>query len=177
MIIRTVDGVAFYAKYLLRAGTEAGTKIEGKDEAAPFRIRGEGVYCFDDAELTRAESYLAEHGVEYKLEKLPVPTNWRRTEGVKYASLEEVMAHLEQGIEPESMTIPRLRERMQAAESRAEAAEDKAEAAEIKAQAAEQRAAAAEIKAQAAESRAAHIDTLEARLQSLEKAAKEVGVK
>lgn len=155
MIIRTVDGVPFYAKYLLRAEVE--------DASAPFRINTDGLYCFTDTEMARAEAYLQEKGVKYKIEKLPAPENWDRTVGVKYGSLEEVQAHLEHNTEPKSLLLPRLRERVQAAEVRAEAAE-------IKAQAAEQRAI-------AAESKAAHIDALEARLQSLEKAAKEVGGK
>lgn len=112
MIIRTVDGAAFYAKYLLRAEIE--------DEAAPFRIEDKkGAYCFDDDDLARAEAYLKGQGIKYEIEKLPAPANWARTVGVKYSSLEEVRAHLEQGTEPESTLVPRLLERLAVAEAKA----------------------------------------------------------
>ena len=45
--------------------------------------------------------------------------------GVKYASRTEMLKHLEQGIEPESMILLRLQERLAAAEARARAAEDR----------------------------------------------------
>lgn len=120
MIIRTVDGIAFYAKCLLRIEAEI------EDETAPFRISKEGIYCFDDGELARAEAWLQEQGVKCEMDKLPAPENWERTVGVKYSSLEEVRAHIEQGIEPKSLLISRLMERLQAVEARAEAAEAKA---------------------------------------------------
>ncbi len=149
MIIRTVDGVPFYAKYLLRAEVE--------DDSAPFRINGDGLYCFTDTELARAEAYLQEKGVKYKIEKLPAPENWNRTEGVKYGSLEEVQAHVKQGVEPESLTIPRLMERVQAAE-------EKARVAEAKARAAEERATELEV----LEERLLAVERFEARLKDLE---------
>lgn len=44
------------------------------------------------------------------------------TKGIKYSSRSEALAHIEKGIEPESMLVPRLQERVRAAEERAAAA-------------------------------------------------------
>lgn len=162
MKICTIDGIAYYAGWLIRA--ELGNRYH------PFEADKSGILCFMEKELARAEVWLQEQGITYKIEKLPAPPGFEKTIGINYSSRSEAVRHIQEDVEPKSLTVLRLCERVQAAESRAEAAEDKAEAAE-------QRAAAAEIKARAAESRAAHIDALEVRLQSLEKAAKEVGGK
>jgi hypothetical protein len=136
MKVCTIDGVAYYAKHLLRAKLPDG----------PIRFPAceEGIYCFTDRDMDRAQAWLKEQGIEYAVEDLPAPPNWSRTAGVKYMSNEEVLAHIRDGIEPESMIIPRLQERVKVAEERAAAAEKKA----------------------------ARVDLIEARLQSLEKAQK-----
>ena len=140
MQIRTVDGVAHYAKYLLKTKELPGGPIH-------FPACKGGILCFTDRELARAEAWLKEQGIgkdEYKIEELQPPPGFEKTVGVKYASRSEAIAHIEQGIEPESLVLTRLRERVDAAERRAEAAELKAEAAEQKAERAEGMARAAE---------------------------------
>jgi hypothetical protein len=139
MQIRTVDGVAHYAKYLLKT-----KELPEGDPFFRFPSNEEGIVCFTDRDLARAEAWLKERYVEYEIEKQPAPPNWERTEGVIYGNNEEVLAHIKEDIEPESLVIPRLRERVDAAERRAEAAELKAEAAEQKAERAEGMARAAE---------------------------------
>ena len=146
MRICTIDGVAHYTKYLIRV-----KDLPDNNPFFRFPSSEEGLPCFTDRELTRAEAWLKDRGIEYKIERLPAPPNWEWTHGVSYMSNEEVLAHIEQDIEPESLVIPRLRERVDAAERRAEAAE-------LKAEAAEQKAERAEGKARAAESR---LETLE----------------
>lgn len=138
MQIRTVDGVAHYAKYLLKTKELPGGPIHFP--ACPA-CKG-GILCFTDRELARAEAWLKEQGIgkdEYKIEELQPPPGFEKTVGVKYASRSEAIAHIEQDIEPESLVLTRLRERVDAAERRAEAAEQKAERAEGMARAAESR--------------------------------------
>ena len=142
MRICTVDGVAHYAKYLIRA-----KELPEGDPFFRFPSNEEGIVCFTDRELARAEAWLKEQGIgkdEYKIEELQPPPGFEKTVGVKYASRSEAIAHIEQDIEPESLVLTRLRERVDAAERRAEAAELKAEAAEQKAERAEGMARAAE---------------------------------
>lgn len=142
MQIRTVDGVAHYAKYLLKT-----KELPEGDPFFRFPSNEEGIVCFTDRELARAEAWLKEQGIgkdEYKIEELQPPPGFEKTVGVKYASRSEAIAHIEQDIEPESLVLTRLRERVDAAERRAEAAELKAEAAEQKAERAEGMARAAE---------------------------------
>ena len=137
MRICTVDGVAHYAKYLIRA-----KELPEGDPFFRFPSNEEGIVCFTDRELARAEAWLKEQGIgkdEYKIEELQPPPGFEKTVGVKYASRSEAIAHIEQDIEPESLVLTRLRERVDAAERRAEAAEQKAERAEGMARAAESR--------------------------------------
>lgn len=125
MKVCTIDGVAHYARHLLRAKLPDG----------PIRFPAckEGLLCFTDREMERAQAWLKEQGIVYEIEDLPAPPNWSRTEGVIYASNEEVLAHIQDGIEPESMIIPRLQGRVKVAEERVAAAEERAAAAELKA--------------------------------------------
>ena len=134
MRICVVDGKAYYAKYLLRAKLPDGP--------IRFPACADGMLCFTDRELARAEAWLKEQGIgkdEYKIEELQPPPGFEKTVGVKYASRSEAIAHIEQDIEPESLVLTRLRERVDAAERRAEAAEQKVERAEGMARAAESR--------------------------------------
>lgn len=132
MRICTIDGTAHHAKYLLRVKELPSVAIQ-------LPACGEGFLCFTDRELDRAEGWLKERGVEYKIEELQPPPGFEKTRGVKYASRSEAIAHIERGTEPESLIVPRLRERLAAAELKAEAAEQKALQAETRARATEDR--------------------------------------
>lgn len=114
MHIRTVDGTAQYAKWLLRA------RVSGDH---PFNADQEGVFCFDYRERIAAEERLNKQGTTCQVEELPEPPGFAVTRGIKYASRSEVLAHIEQGIEPESMLIPRLREHLAETRERAANAE------------------------------------------------------
>lgn len=115
MKICTIDGIAHHAKYLLRAELPK----PDRSRLVLFPATDDGIICFTEKEKDRAEAYLKGQGIDYEIEELPAPANWSRTAGVKYASLEEVKAHIQEGIEPESTIIPRLQERLKAAEEKA----------------------------------------------------------
>lgn len=150
MRICTIDGIAHYAKYLLRVKEMPSGPIRFP---ACEEEGSEGFLCFTDRELDRVKAWLKEQSIEYKIEELPAPPGFEKTIGVKYASRSEAITHIEQGTEPESLIIPRLRERVSAAEDRAEQAEQKALRAELKAEAAERTIFQAESRLQAAEDR------------------------
>lgn len=97
---------------------------------ARWRVNGE--YAYTERERDRLLERLQKEGKEIVVEELPEPPGFsvtRNEDGSpkKYASRSEALRHIEQGIEPESMTIPRLQERIVAAEERANIAELKAE--------------------------------------------------
>lgn len=141
MRICTIDGIAHYARWLIRV------KLGNRHH--PFDFDESGILCFTEKELERAEAYLKDQGISYKIDELPAPPGFEKTVGVKYASRSEAIRHIQDNVEPESLVIPQLQARLRAAEDKAEAAEARALTAEIK---------------------AAKIDQLEARLQFLEKA-------
>ena len=173
------DGTAHHAKYLLHLDEHDTAKLDHylrRSSPPPFLFILNGdttaspapttiiIYCFTDRELDRAKAYLADRGIsieKHEVEALPAPKNWSRTKGVTYESCEHVTAHIERGVEPDSMAIPRLQERVAAAEARAVEAEAKAVE--------------AELKAEAAEAKIAELGELEARLQSLEEGARRQG--
>ena len=152
-LISICDGTAHHAKYLLRLDEHDMAKLDPRRTGPPpFPLIADGIYCFTDRDLDRAEAYLKERGIEkYTTEALPAPKNWSCTKGVIYESCEHVTAHIEQGIEPDSMVIPQLCARLAEAEARV---------------------AAAEAKAAAAEAKIAELGELKARLQSLEEEAR-----
>lgn len=125
MRICTIDGTAHYARHILRAKLPDG----------PIRFPAceEGIYCFTDRDLERAQAWLKEQGIEYAVEDLPAPPGFEKTIGTRYSSRTEAIRHIQDGIEPESMIIPRLQERVKVAEERVAAAEERAAAAELKA--------------------------------------------
>lgn len=105
-----IDGVAYYARW--KVGQEFAYTEKERDRLVE-RMQKEG-------------------GGKVPVEELPEPPGFsvtRNEDGSpkKYASRSEAIRHIEQGVEPESMTIPRLRERVVAAEERANIAELKAE--------------------------------------------------
>ena len=104
MNIRLSDGRARAARYRLRV--ESLPRLSSRTEPPPFYLNGGKAFCFDDRELSRAEAWLKDRGIKYEIEKLSAPANWDLTEGVKYSSIEEVRAHLEQDIEPEVWCLP-----------------------------------------------------------------------
>jgi len=102
MRICTIDGVAYYAKYFIQAKlTESRIRL-------PVDVDEEGIYCYTDQELERVQVWLKNRDIKYSVEELPPPPKWNRTVGVKYMSNEEVLAHVQDNVEPESLTIPRL---------------------------------------------------------------------
>ncbi len=131
MRICTIDGIAHYARWLIRV------KLGNRHH--PFDFDESGILCFTEKELERAEAYLKDQGISYKIDELPAPPGFEKTVGVKYASRSEAIRHIQDNVEPESLVIPRLRERVVAAEQRAKGAEEKALQAESMARAAESR--------------------------------------
>lgn len=125
MRICTIDGIAHYARWLIRV------KLGNRHH--PFDFDESGILCFTEKELERAEAYLKDQGISYKIDELPAPPGFEKTIGVRYSSRTEAIKHIRDGIEPESMIIPRLQGRVKVAEERVAAAEERAAAAELKA--------------------------------------------
>lgn len=118
-----MGNAVYYSRWMVKADIPA---------AIPLSVTNEGIPCFSKKELEKVEALLKRRGIDYTVEELPEPPGFsvtRNEDGSpkKYASRSEALRHIEQGIEPESMTIPRLRERVVAAEERANIAELKAE--------------------------------------------------
>jgi len=111
MRICVVDGKAYYAKYLLRAKLPDGP--------IRFPACADGMLCFTDRDLDAAQAWLKGQGIEYEIEELPEPPGFEKTRGVRYSSRTEAIKHIRDGIEPESLTVVRLQERLQAAEEKA----------------------------------------------------------
>ena len=76
-------------------------------------------YVYTEKERDRLIERLDKQGVEYTVEEYPEPPGFEVTHGIKYASRSEALRHIEQGIEPESLTVVRLQERLQAVEEKA----------------------------------------------------------
>ncbi len=166
MKICTMDGTAHYAKYVFRLQG----KLPAADSSAPiatimpFPFSDEEIYCFTDKDVKRVKGYLQEQGIRYEIEKLPAPPGFEKTIGIKYASRTEALNHIQHNTEPKSLLLPRLVERVQAAEEKARTAEEKARTAEAKARAAEERA----TELEALEERLLAVERFEARLRDLE---------
>lgn len=111
MRICVVDGKAYYAKHLLRAKLPDGP--------IRFPACADGMLCFTDRDLDAAQAWLKGQGIEYEIEELPEPPGFEKTRGVRYSSRTEAIKHIRDGIEPESLTVVRLQERLQAAEEKA----------------------------------------------------------
>ncbi len=111
MRICVVDGKAYYAKHLLRAKLPEGP--------IRFPACADGMLCFTDRDLDAAQAWLKGQGIEYEIEELPEPPGFEKTRGVRYSSRTEAIKHIRDGIEPESLTVVRLQERLQAAEEKA----------------------------------------------------------
>jgi len=122
MRIAVIGRTAYYAKYLFRLDLESVDK--GK---LPPWI-GLEIPCYTDDEKRHIEEYLKKNTITYTVDVLPEPPEFKVTrdiEGnpIRYKSRTEVMNHILKGIEPESMIVPRLQEKLAAAEERAEKAE------------------------------------------------------
>ena len=104
-----------------------------------FYVEPEGVYCYTKQELEKVKHLLSVQGITYQIKDLPEPPGFSVTKGIKYASRSEALAHIEQGIEPESMLIPNLKKQLAAAEGCATNAEAWAAAAAYRAQKADEK--------------------------------------
>jgi len=97
-----IDGVAYYARW------KVGDKYVYTEKERDWLV----------------ERMQKEGGGKVPVEELPEPPGFavtRNEDGSpkKYASRSEAIRHIEQGIEPESMTVVRLQERLQAVEEKA----------------------------------------------------------
>ena len=116
--------------------------------------------CIDERMKDIHLEMLAKLGVEkVRVEEIPEPPEMAATrqeggEPIRYASRTEILEHLQGGIEPKSLELPRLRERLAAAEAEVQTAKQAAQAAEAQARAAEEKAELAETKAIQAEEKA-----------------------
>ena len=100
--ICVIDSVAYYARW--KVGQEFAYTEKERDRLVE-RMQKEG-------------------GGKVPVEELPEPPGFsvtRNEDGSpkKYASRSEAIRHIEQGVEPESMTVVRLQERLQAVEEKA----------------------------------------------------------
>ena len=87
--------------------------IDGTAHPALWKVADH--YCYTENDLKRRTTELDKKGVKYKVEEINPPTGIQVTEGVKYANVEEALKHIE-GVTPESLIIPRLKEQLATAE-------------------------------------------------------------
>jgi hypothetical protein len=99
MYVSMRDGHAVFGKWLLRGAATPGS----------FDVRPEGTVCYSDEEREVAERILQERGIPYTVEPITVDDSLKtKTQGIRYGSRSEVLAHLESGIEPEGMRVATL---------------------------------------------------------------------
>ena len=87
--------------------------VDGKTDPARWLVNDR--YCYDDDDLERRKKQLEKEGVKYTVEEVAPPAGLYITEGIKYSTVEEALKHIE-GVTPESLIIPRLKEQLATAE-------------------------------------------------------------
>lgn len=118
-----VDFKAAFVRFIVRAEIPKDAKIPEEHQK-----RFKKALLIDENQKNHHIALLKKYGIEkYVVEELAEPPKSKITKGVKYGSCEEILAHIQKGVEPKSLEIPRLKERLAAAESQAQAAKAKAE--------------------------------------------------
>ena len=106
MSICTIDGTAYFGRWLLRCKIEKETEIT-------HHVAAEGIICYTEKQKERAEKWLKDSGIEYKQEDLSVDRSLEeKAKGVVYSSRSEAIAHLMEDREPEGEKFKRLLARM-----------------------------------------------------------------
>ncbi len=169
------NGRAVYARYRVLAADVP----DGMPESLAETL------CIDEGMKNIHLEMLAKMGIEkVQVEEILEPEGMAVTrmpdgEPLRYASRTEILDHVVEGKEPESLLIPRLKERLAGAEAEAQEARQVAQAAEGRAAAAEERAIQAEVKAIQAEEKAIQAETkaqaAEAKVSQVEKQVGEIG--
>ena len=85
--------------------------VEGKPD--------EKVFCYSEKDFNCRKAILDKRKKTYRVEKVEVDKELEeKVKGIRFRSKSEILAFLNEGIEPESMIIPNLKKRIEALERR-----------------------------------------------------------
>lgn len=101
------DGVAIFATHFIRAAVD---REIAREKLAPYQVEVDGIVVYPGQDVLTAEKALKELGISYLVEELKLdPAHITKTQGIKYGSRSEAIAHMVEGKEPDSLIIPNLR--------------------------------------------------------------------
>lgn len=112
MRIQINDGVAIFATHFISAAIDR-TDEKIREKLAFYQVEADGIAIYPDQDVLEAEWALRELKIPYTVEVLqPDLAHVAKTQGIKYASRSEAIAHLLEGKEPESLALPNLIKRL-----------------------------------------------------------------
>ena len=122
-----VDNMAVFPKYTIKI-TKPNVKknrnhimsdgiSDGKIEPAetmPFFMDNEDILVFNDEEKEKVTKYLGNIGINYSVKNNEINSNiMDKAKNIKYNSRTEVLKHIDEDIEPQSMFLPNLVKRLE----------------------------------------------------------------
>ena len=104
-----IDGVAHFAQYYFRCAVPPDSS---------FDADGTGIFVYTDVERERIRKWLAQQQIEYVEEIIPPSVESAMTNGVKYTSRSEILAHIQDKKPPASLQMKDILTRLEAAEQK-----------------------------------------------------------
>jgi len=100
MEMAVIDGIVHFAKWLVKFETES-------------------MYCYTVAEKDALLLHLQRRDIKYTIEEVPEPVDTvTKTQGIKYNSRSEALAHIQENKTPDSIILPRVLDRLVAIEEK-----------------------------------------------------------
>lgn len=110
MHVAVVDGAAVLAAHIVKCSLSS--EYDAKTERLLWglhRVDG-GIACYNQSELEKAKAALKELGISYTVEELKYDSSvTEKIKGVKYTSRSEVVGHLLENKEPESVVNEKIK--------------------------------------------------------------------